>query len=575
MSETETGKEQIMTKTFFKKNLSARFTVCLVLFIPLIVAVIHGLLVDPNAVTANNLRTVEISVPEGNTYEFTSEKVLDLYSSLTENAKKIDESFRDFSSETPHKITFNENNAKITYSFYASTTPEDCVCVTPDGTYYLVSKEIAQKIIKREEFASIDTERLLPALTLSALEKDISVTPDSFEWTYTALDGNVYKVKDEEKAENPVIKFDKSTDGKLSLSFDREPDSLHLEIADGDNMLFNDKYEKLPEAKTLVFDHDQKLSLKVTAEWYEIDGADHFGSAEYNLSLLYDIEPEYSILNKSLPTGEFTVLKFTNFNDGELAYVESDLELPEEMKVYDYKDYKIALVPLTSNLEAKDYEIKLSTQLGQSSAVKINIARREEYDTQTLLVSEQNDPGLSEAFSQAALDEFDALVKKYTNESENKQLFEGKNFEYPTGSSKIVSGGAKYGMEREVFSLNSDGIKYVSFGQDMECIASQALKAANTGKVVYAGKTTLLGNTVIIDHGFGILSYYGNLESISVETGDEVSKGATVIGKAGSTGFACTLSGVSAKTSVLCHYAVSMNGAFIAPKSIYSGIYLS
>ncbi len=564
-----------MQKTFFKKNLSARFTVCLALFIPLIIAIICGLLVDPNAVTVSNLRTVEVSVPEGNTYEFTSERVLDLYSSITTDAKKIDESFRDFSAETPHKITFNENNAEITYLFYASTTPEDCVCVTPDGSYYLVAKEIAEKVIKREEFASIDTERLLPALTISALEKDVSVTPDSFEWTYTALDGNVYKVKDDKAQSNSVIKFDKSSDGKLGLSFDRDPDSLHLEIADGGDVLFSDKYEKLSEAKNLIFDHDQPLTLKVTAEWYEIDGADHFGKAIYNLSLLYDIEPEYSILNKSLPTGEFTVLKLTNFNDGELVSVESDLSLPEKMKVYDYKGYKIALIPLSSTLKEGDYEIKLTTDLGQTSAVSINIARREEYDSQKLLISDTSDPGLSEAFTQASLDEFDALVKKLTEESANEQLFEGRNFEYPTGSSKAASGGARYGMEREVLSLNSDGIKYISFGQDMECIESQALKAANTGKVVYAGTTTLLGNTVIIDHGFGILSYYGNLESISVAVGDEVSKGATVIGKAGSTGFACTLSDVSAKTSVLCHYAVSMNGEFIAPKSIYSGIYLS
>lgn len=571
-------RKEKMSKTFFKKNLSARFAVCLILFLPLITAVIYGLLVDPNAVTADNLNTVEITPPDGNKIVLDNEKVLELYSSLPEGATKIDSDFRDFSQEKPYTITFHENNSKITYLFYASTEPRDCVYVNSDKEHFLVDEEIAEKIIKREEFASIDTDRLLPVLTVSALTDDVVVEPDSFTWTYTALDGDLYTVTNDEKKQNPIIKYDKSKNGMPELEFDRKPDSFNMKITDGDKVLFNDSYEKLKDAKNIFFKQDQKLDMTITAEWYEIDGAEHFGKAEYNLSLLYDVEPEYSILNTSLPTGEFTVLKAVNFNDGETAKVESGLGLPDDMKFYDYKDYKIALIPLASTLATDDYEIKLTTELGQTSAVKISVVEREnrpKYKSQTLLISDSSDPGLSQAFTQQSIDEFDALVAKYTKESQNKQLFEGKNFEYPTGSSKKASGGAEYGMEREVISSNSAGIKHVSYGHDMECIESQSIKAANTGKVVFAGNTTLLGNTVIVDHGFGILSYYGNLGSISVSEGDEVTKGSTVVGKAGSTGFACVLSGVNAETGVVCHYAVSMNGKFISPSDIYNGIYLS
>ena len=565
-----------MKQNFFKKNNSARLAVSLVLFIPLIVAVVSVLLTDPNSVTVSNLKTVEITPPGANTYEFTDENVFDIYSSITDNAKEIDESFRDFSQEEPYIIAFNENNTKpIIYKFYASTTAADCVYVSPDNKYFLVDEEVADKIITRNEFASIDTSRLLPALTISGLEKNVSVAPDAFTWTFTALDGSVSTIKDDAKVTNPVIKFDGSKDGALKMEFDRKPDSFTLEIKKGDNVLFKDKYENLKDAANMVYDHDQKLTLKAVAEWYEIEGAGHFGKAEYNLDLLFDIAPEYRILNKSLPTGEFTVLHIKNFNDGELLGIESDLGLPEKVKVFDYKDIKIALVPLVSTLEAGDYNIKLSTEIGQTSSVKINIARREEYDSQTLLINNTKDPGLNEAFSREALDEFHKLVEQYTLESADEQLFTGKNFEYPTGSSKVVSGGAKYGMEREVLSLAADGVKYTSFGQDLECKDGQDIKAANNGRVVYADKTTLLGNTVIIDHGYGILSYYGNLDSISVSVGDETKKGATVLGKAGSTGFACVTSGAGTKTSTLCHYAVSLGGDFIAPKSIYSGIYLS
>lgn len=564
-----------MKQKFFKKNTSARFALCLLLFAPLIVAVIFGFTTDPNSVTANSLRTVEITPPGKNTYEFTDEGILDLYSDITKGSKQIEEGFRDFSLEEPYTIAFTETNSEpLVYKFYASTKAEDCVYVSPDGKYFLVSPSVAEKIIKREEFASIDTERLLPELTLSALQKDIKVMADTFSWTYTALDGSVYTVKESEVPHNPVIKFDDSDDGEIVLGFDRQPDLLKVEIKDKDEVLFSDKYENLKSATNLSYDHDKKLDMLITAEWYEIEGADHFGNATYHLDLLYDVEPEYRMVNKTLPTGEFTVLNIKNFNDGEMLGVSGELGLPESMKVYDYKDIKIALIPLSSVLEPKDYNLKLTTELGQTGSAKINVARREEYDSQTLIINDGRDPGLNEAFTREAIDEFEALIKKHTLDSANEQLFEGKKFDYPTGSTKLAKGGARYGMEREVMSLNADGIKLTSYGQDMECKEGQDIKAANSGKVVFAGETKLFGGTVIIDHGYGILSYYGNMESLTASENSDIKKG-DVIGKAGSTGFACTLDGVNAKTTVLCHYAVSMNGVFIAPRSIYNGIYLS
>lgn len=555
--------------------MSLGLALCLVLFLPLIIAVVFALITDPNAVNVGTLRIVEVTSPGGKTIAFDDEAILDLYSSVTEGGKKVEADFRDFSKEKPYTISFKEENSDpIVYKLYVSTEAADCVCVSPDGNYYIVPKSVAEELIKRDEFASIDTARLHPELFISALGKDIAVQPDSYTWTYTALDGTMPTVKDSTKAKNPVIKFDSSDEGKIQLVFDKQPDSLELEIKNGDDVLFTGKYETLSGATTLTFDHDQKLSMKAVAEWYEIEGAEQFGKAEYNLDLLYDVAPESRIVNKTLPTGEFTFINIENFNDGEYVTVETELHIPEKLIPYDYKDIKLIPVPLTSDLEEKEYTIKLTTELGQSSTVKINVTEKE-YDSQMLIIDESSDPGLNEAFTQSSLDEFYELVDTLTAKSANEQLYTGTTFAYPTGATKTVTGGAKYGMEREVLSKNSDGIKYTSFGQDMECVKDQSIKAANNGKVIFAEETVLLGNTVVVDHGYGILSYYGNLASISVKVGDSVVKSETILGKAGSTGFACVLSGASAKTSVLCHYAVSFNGQFIAPKSIYSGIRLS
>jgi len=61
--------------------------------------------------------------------------------------------------------------------------------------------------------------------------------------------------------------------------------------------------------------------------------------------------------------------------------------------------------------------------------------------------------------------------------------------------------------------------------------------AANSGIVRFAGDLGIYGNTVIIDHGLGLMSLYGHLSTILVKEGQAINKG-EIIAKTGSTGLA-------------------------------------
>jgi murein DD-endopeptidase MepM/ murein hydrolase activator NlpD len=74
-------------------------------------------------------------------------------------------------------------------------------------------------------------------------------------------------------------------------------------------------------------------------------------------------------------------------------------------------------------------------------------------------------------------------------------------------------------------------------GVDIASLEHAKVPAANNGKVVLAGAAGIYGNTVVIDHGFGLFSLYGHLSSISVEENQIVSKG-DIIGNTGMTGLA-------------------------------------
>jgi murein DD-endopeptidase MepM/ murein hydrolase activator NlpD len=75
----------------------------------------------------------------------------------------------------------------------------------------------------------------------------------------------------------------------------------------------------------------------------------------------------------------------------------------------------------------------------------------------------------------------------------------------------------------------------VHFGYDLASTKQAPVPAANKGVVVFAGPLTIYGNTVVVDHGFGLQTLYAHMSSISVKVGDRVDKGQE-LGRTGTTG---------------------------------------
>lgn len=74
-------------------------------------------------------------------------------------------------------------------------------------------------------------------------------------------------------------------------------------------------------------------------------------------------------------------------------------------------------------------------------------------------------------------------------------------------------------------------------GIDLASTAQAKVGAANAGRIILADFIGIFGNTVIIDHGFGLASLYSHLSNIAVSPGDTVNKG-DIIGNTGLTGLA-------------------------------------
>ncbi len=72
-------------------------------------------------------------------------------------------------------------------------------------------------------------------------------------------------------------------------------------------------------------------------------------------------------------------------------------------------------------------------------------------------------------------------------------------------------------------------------GVDIPAAAGTLIHSSQRGRVVLAENLYFSGNTVVIDHGLGVYTFYGHMSEIGVHAGDVVSAGA-VLGLVGSTG---------------------------------------
>lgn len=74
-------------------------------------------------------------------------------------------------------------------------------------------------------------------------------------------------------------------------------------------------------------------------------------------------------------------------------------------------------------------------------------------------------------------------------------------------------------------------------GFDLASVSRAPIEASNNGKVLWADYFGIYGNCVILDHGYGLMTLYAHLSSISVENGQTVTRGQE-IGRSGATGMA-------------------------------------
>lgn len=121
-----------------------------------------------------------------------------------------------------------------------------------------------------------------------------------------------------------------------------------------------------------------------------------------------------------------------------------------------------------------------------------------------------------------------AILNSITTQVSPEKLWSGQ-FRFPLEGSSVITD--VYGYSRKTGSVSLSHL-----GTDFRAAEGTPVYAINSGKVAYTGTLRNFGETVIIDHGLGLMTLYMHLSEIDVELGDSVEKG-DFIARSGNTGY--------------------------------------
>lgn len=231
---------------------------------------------------------------------------------------------------------------------------------------------------------------------------------------------------------------------------------------------------------------------------------------------------------------------------------------------------------LLTELTATQNEIKTRTEEikveKEQSEYLLGVAQ-EKMDSLDAIVAEKRRLVESYAQDEAKYNQLISSNEKASQEAQamiNKILAE----QTPSTTSYVYTGGQlNWPVPSRSASSSSLSSGYVSrnrpigrgsefhTGYDIPASYGSAVVAAEAGTVIYAGWMSGYGNTIMINHGNGLVTLYGHNSSLTVSKGDTVSRGQQVA-KIGSTGNS---------TGNHCHFEVRVNGSHTNPEP-YLGV---
>lgn len=422
-------------------------------------------------------------------------------------------------------------------------------------------------VSKEEIEANINAE-------IAEREKEI----EQYQQKIDTLKGNAEK---QDEYIDELQKQIEAYDDEIAL-LGRQIDDLNSKIAalDGEIAEFEAKIKKLE-------DDIAKVGLQIAEKQIEVDRA--YDLLSDRLCAAY-MAGETSMLEIFLSAKDFSEF----IERSELVYqiAKHDTALVDDLrasiaelnkmvteldaKKADLEESKVLLDNQRAQLDSSRETVKASKAVVDQKVATIQskIDQVNKYIGSLNSQSEQYKKLIAKANAEKAAFkiEIDNLVNNVGSTGDGNVAVGPTNHNYEISTKGIICPlqGAAVGIREYSWNHVKRGYhnRATDMGSKYGSSSGRPIYAVASGKVIKAAYDSYSGNHILIDHGSGVVTYYGHCSSMIVSAGSTVTQG-QIIGYVGSTGYV---------TGPHLHFELRVNGTQVAPENYLknsSGNYVS
>ena len=332
-------------------------------------------------------------------------------------------------------------------------------------------------------------------------------------------------------------------ENNLEISVNHDDAHSYISVKHDDTIIYEGSIDDFNDNFLFINNGEYTINNHVTFTTDELGNGDIYFKQKVNVDIN---EVKYNLTLDNLLQGQLSCIKISNVPNDIIPVGKSDLGQINFVKT-DVENQYMAIIPTSYTTDVGDYAVQI--HLGSNSKEFIINVSENEFVVQNLKVSQTI--AKDTTYSDEANAEF-AMATLPLTKSYSDEIYWESTFVQPVFG-KIST---PYGVIRYV---NDDPVSRRHGGVDFAVPLGTPVQAPNNGVVEFAQFLKLTGNTIVIDHGAGLKSYFYHLDSISVEVNDTVKK-TDIIGKVGTTGFS---------TGAHLHYELRIGDKCIDPFPLF------
>lgn len=486
-------------------------------------------------VIAENTGVLKISEEESYYFGESSDEntlLYDIFFDLEARSERSELSVSDIASEKQFSVELNKNGIIAQLAFVPSLDGP-CLWYGEDNIVYRLSESDSSVFINSKYSSAAYPHSYAPSLIT---DRSDLIYPENAEWHFTLKNGTFSSGITDRTVNETVTYYCNTSAG---FCFDLEPDICNVKAFADSVKIYDGSLEGLKDSEA---ESRTSVRYEITATWSKTPEAEYFGSAVYNFMVTQTKPAEFYIdgikgtssgmpNTISIQAGDFILITALNISNEKSIVFSSSEPIGFNPVFFKSGSTAYAFVPFSFDLDAGTYTLTL--KYGDSSeSFNVNVTKK--------AVKEQEDTSnAGELITSSALSEVDRLINKIGGEYEKTLYANGTFLDYEKYKNDSFVIRLGFGNIRNYKNGKSITLNGVDFWASP---AGENVPAINNGVVCAAGEDTILGKYLVIDHGYGLKSWYCHLGAFNISIGDTVLIGDTIAqtgksGLASSSGF--------------------------------------